>query len=357
MIRLADIVAQYGPALRQQGGLLPSQLAALSAFVCCRNEAAPKMLIGCDTCEHKVWLPHSCGNRHCPHCQAFESQRWIDQQLQKLVAGEYFMITFTLPAQFRSLAWQHQREVYELMCNLAWQTVNTFAQNDKVLRGRAGAVTVLHTHNRQLDYHPHVHLVMPAAAFDNKRRLWRQKEAKYLFCHKALAKVFRAKILDGLRQAGIALPASYPIDWVVDCQAVGAGDKALVYLGRYLYRGVLPEKHILSNENGQVTFRYQNGQTKQWQTRMLDGVSFLKLILKHILPKGFRRARNYGFLHPNCKLVKLVQLIKRIATPPPTPRPTVKCPCCQQPMRILRTRVNTVWAHIMQQDKARETAM
>ncbi|SCZ85381.1 transposase (fragment) [Nitrosomonas mobilis] len=178
-----------------------------------------------------------------------------------------------------------------------------------------------------------------------------------MFCHKALAKVFRAKILDGLRQAGIALPANYPADWVVDCQAVGAGDKALVYLGRYLYRGVLPEKHILSNENGQVTFRYQNGQTKQWQTRILDGVSFLKLILKHILPKGFRRARNYGFLHPNCKLVKWVQLIKRIATPPPTPRPTIKCACCQQPMRILRTRVNTVWAHIMQQDKARETAM
>lgn len=104
------------------------------------------MLIGYDACDHKIWLPHACGNRHCPHCQAFESQRWIDQQLQKVVADEYFMITFTLPTQFRSLAWQHQREVYELMCNLAWQTVNTFAQNDKVLRGRTGAAKGILTH-------------------------------------------------------------------------------------------------------------------------------------------------------------------------------------------------------------------
>ena len=341
MMRLADIVSQYAPTLLEQYGheLLPGQRKALSAFQLCRGATAPKMLLSCDSCDESSWLPHSCGNRHCPQCRAHESQRWIDKQLQKLVPGEYFMLTFTLPAQFRQLAWRHQRELYELITRSAWATVNTFSQNDKKLRGTAGAVAVLHTHNRRLDYHPHVHLVMPSAAFDARQRVWRNKDGGYLFNETALAKVFRAKMLDGIRRAGLTLPERYPEEWVVHCKAVGSGDKALVYLGRYLYRGVLPEKNIVSDRDGKVTFRYQNSETRKMETRTLSGVGFLRLILLHILPKGFRRARNFGFLHPNSKLVKLVQLIKQVAIPPPRPRPVVSCTCCGKPMRIVRTRV------------------
>jgi hypothetical protein len=100
-----------------------------------------------------------------------------------------------------------------------------------------------------------VHLVMPAAAFDAKQRLWRNKDSGFLFDHKALAKVFRAKMMHGIKQAGLKLPERYPEEWVADCKAVGSGDKALVYLGRYLYRGVLPEKYIVSDRDGMVTFR------------------------------------------------------------------------------------------------------
>ena len=75
-----------------------------------------------------------------------------------------------------------------------------------------GAVTVLHTHNRRLDFHPHVHLVMPAVAFDSGQRLWRNKDSGFLFDHKELAKVFRAKMLDGIKRAGLKLPEQYPED-------------------------------------------------------------------------------------------------------------------------------------------------
>lgn len=156
MIRLAHIVATYAPALLAQHGhpLLPSQKAALIAFQTCRSHMSPRMQLSCDDCQTSSYLPHSCGHRHCPHCQAHESQRWINQQLQKSIPGNYFMLTFTLPAQFRILAWQHQRILYDLITRCAWETVNTFSQNDNKLRGSAGAVTVLHTHNRRLDYHP-----------------------------------------------------------------------------------------------------------------------------------------------------------------------------------------------------------
>ena len=131
MMRPADIVSQYAPALPEQYGHepLPGQRKALSAFQLCRSATAPRMQLSCEGCERECWLPHSRGNRHCPHCRAHESQRWIDKQLQKLVPGEYFMLTFTLPAQFRALAWGHQRELYELITHNAWATANTFSHN------------------------------------------------------------------------------------------------------------------------------------------------------------------------------------------------------------------------------------
>jgi hypothetical protein len=70
------------------------------------------------------------------------------------------MLTFILPEELRSLAWQHQHTVYDLLIRCSWETFNTFALNDPQLHGKAGAISVLHTHSRRLDYHPHVHVVI-----------------------------------------------------------------------------------------------------------------------------------------------------------------------------------------------------
>ena len=346
MIRLADIIHTFEAEFlqRHRNTLLPSQLNALADFKTCRNALSAKMAVQCDDCKTVEYIPHSCGHRNCPHCQAHESQQWIEQQQAKQLPCDYFMITFTLPQEWRTLAWQNQKMVYGLLTQSAWDTVNTFSQNDKKLQGTAGAVTVLHTHTRRLDFHPHVHLVMPAGAINRKDRCWRTKKNKYLFNHKALAKVFRAKMHEGIKQAGIDIPCGAPEKWVVDCKNVGAGDKALVYLGRYLYRGVISEKDILVCKNKCVTFRYRNSKTGKPETRTVSGVEFLRLVLQHILPKGFRRARNYGFLHPKSKsTIALLQLRLKVVFKPveSRPRPAIICACCGGIKRIVRTRIRT----------------
>jgi len=55
------------------------------------------------------------------------------------------------------------------------ETVRTFSRNDRQLQGVPGAIAVLRTNTRDLRFHPHVHLVMPAAAVDAQRRKWRSK--------------------------------------------------------------------------------------------------------------------------------------------------------------------------------------
>ena len=264
--------------------------------------------------------------------------------------GTYFLITFTVPAELRALAWQHQRLMYTAMMDCAWQTLRTFALNHKQLQGSAGAVAVLHTHTRRLDFHPHVHVAMPACALDVEKRLWRtlrhsKKGGGYLFNHKALAKVFAAKLLDAVRDAGLTVPADLPKRWVVDCKSVGSGEGALVYLGRYLYRGVIQERDILACDKGRVTYRWRDSKSKRMVTRTVSGAEFLRLVLQHVLPKGFRRARNFGFLHPNSKrLIALLRLLvfKQVSGAPaqaPAPRPQWLCPCCGAPMVIVARRI------------------
>src|SRR5699024_1424852 len=120
--------------------------------------------------------------------------------------------------------------------------------------------------------------------------------------------------------------------------------KALVYLGRYLYRGVIREKDILACENGQVTFRYKDSKTRRWQTRTLAGADFLWRVLRHVLPRRFRRTRNFGFLHPNSKrLIHLVHLLLKVnlatASAYFKPRPTLTCAACGGAMHVIRTRL------------------
>ena len=271
--------------------------------------------------------------------------------MKKQLPAEYFLLTFTLPAEFRALAGAHQSLVYDSLLRCSWETVHLFSQNDKQLAGTPGAIAVLHTNTRRLDYHPHVHLVMPAAAVNGKQNRWRTKrraKAKggYLFNHKALAKVFRAKMLAAIDAAGLSLPCRYPTQWVVDCKSVGSGEKALIYLGRYLYRGVIREQDILACKDGQVSFRYRNAKTGKMEQQTVSGADFLWLVIQHVLPKGFRRARNFGFLHPNCKrLIALLHvLLKFVPYQAATwikQRPPILCACCGAVMKIVRTKIRS----------------
>ena len=250
MMLLSTLVSAFEPALREQHGqkLLPGHERALRAMATCRTDVSPVMEAQCSDCDYRETYPHSCGHRLCSHCQHHEGQQWLEGQRKKLLPVDYYLITFTLPRQLRPLVWQHQRIGYDLLLKLGWQTLRTFGVNDTHLGGKMGAHAVLHTHSRRLDYHPHAHFIVPAGVIDANNRQWKKKQGKYLFPHKNLAKVFRAKWFDAMKQQGLTVRDTLPDDWVVDCKHVGSGDKALTYLGKYLYRGVVRERDILRCE-------------------------------------------------------------------------------------------------------------
>jgi hypothetical protein len=88
------------------------------------------------------------------------------------------------------------------------------------------------------------------------------------------------------------------------------------------------------------------GSAPHIEYRTAKGEDFLWLVLQHVLPKGFRRVRDYGFLHGNAKrLLSLIQMVLHLLIDPCTlrTRPVFKCPKCKVPMQIIAFRL-PAWA-------------
>jgi len=327
---------------------------AIYAMLSCRTHTERTSLWACQSCTHTAEFPLACGHRSCPQCQHNTTTDWLVKQQAKLLPVEYYMVTFTLPFELRIIAKRQPEQVYQAMFSVAASVLKEFAKNSKQFGGKIGFTGVLHTHNRRRDYHPHIHFIIPAGSFDKDKKQWHKSKGKYLFNAFNLAKVWRARLLEYLtHKLDIKLPAAIPKKWVVDCQHVGKGLPALKYLSRYLYRGVLPDRNIISDINGHVSFEYLDSQTNTYKMHTLPTVKFLWLVLQHVLPKGLRRVRDYGLLQGSCKNLfekpqrHQIQLMLAVAGALPqvvgSPIvPEVKravairsCPCCQQPMKFM----------------------
>jgi hypothetical protein len=317
--------------------LTADQRSALNAIGACRQgQTYGELSLQCQACLQPGELPRSCGHRACNQCQHQSTQDWLARQCQKQLPVNYYMATFTLPYELRTLAKTHSRRVYALLFDCAVNTLKAFARNKQGFEAELGLCAVLHTHTRRLDYHPHVHILVPGGGVHRTRREWRNIRGNYLFNGKALAKAFRGAMLHALAAEGLAQYHT-PKNWVVQCQKVGRGQEALQYLSRYLYRGVISNHNILHDDGTHVTFRYRDSQSKQWQNRTERGEDFIHLLMQHVLPKGFRRTRDYGFLHGNAKvLLRIVQWVLKVARPPtPAKRKLVlRCPHCAGPMVV-----------------------
>lgn len=338
-MNLSDIIKRYQGEYEQRfaSTITQAQRHAMNAILQCRSGRYGQMALDCTQCDFQSSLNHSCGHRFCHQCQHHDTHQWLDRQAAKLLPTNYFLVTFTLPQQLRSLTYNHQKMIYPILFDSAVSTLKTFMANDKELHAEAGMTAVLHTHSRRLNYHPHIHVVIPAGGINRKLNGWASSDRSYLFKQTHLASVFRARVLEAFRNIGVITPPDTPRKWIADCQFAGRGLPALKYLSRYLYRGVINEKNIVADNGTHVTFKYIDSSTKQWRTRTLPGAQFLRLLFRHVLPKGLRRVRDYGFLHGNAKLKLLrIQLILKVRLSPikPKHRPSVLCAKCQSPMNI-----------------------
>lgn len=303
---VSEIFSQYAAEyLEKYGKNIPiSHLKTIRDIIDCRTPVMGGTTYYCNKCKTYHYSYHSCKNRSCPKCRSGESSEWLEKQLEKLLPVKYHLVTFTLPAELRSIARSNQRKIFTILFKTAASCLQKFAEDPKYIGAQIGMIGVLHTWSRSLCYHPHVHFIVPGGGYDMERIVWKKSHDKFLFPVKAVSKVFRAKFREALAQTGLQKEVTSGIwkkDFVVHSKPVGKGEAALKYLAQYVYRIAISNKRIVEISNHKVMFRYKESSTGKEKTMTMDVIEFMRRYLQHVLPGGFQKVRYYGFLSSAAK--------------------------------------------------------
>lgn len=298
MLEVADIFRQHGAAYQARHPLLPSQHRALRDLEHCRTAYFGGHVAQCDHCGLLRYAYHSCRNRHCPKCHGQQADAWLEKQQTHLLPCGHHLLTFTLPAPLRAVAFHHQKLVYGLLLRCAAASLLKLTQDPRWLGATPTILAVLHTWTRAMLYHPHAHLLVSAGGLSADGQTWvAPKQGAFLVPVRALSLIFRAKLRDALKEAGLLpqVPAAvWQKPWVVHAQPAGSGSKVLDYLARYVFRVAITNSRLEAFDQGQVTFRYRDNRTQQWRRVGLPAEEFIARFLQHVLPRGFPKVRHYG---------------------------------------------------------------
>lgn len=347
MIEIADIFQKHGSSyLRKYStGMPPSHIKALDDIIKCRTPILGGKVYYCPDCKKYEYSYHSCGNRSCPKCQNDKANTWLEKNKQLLLPVNHFMVTFTIPAELRTVARSNQKLFYSILFNASSKTMEKFSLDPKYVSGKLGMIGILHTWGRTLVYHPHVHYIVTGGGLSKEKDKWNKSRKNYLFPVKALSVIFRAKFRVQLRKQNPILFNSIDFNvwsksWVVNSIQVGKGDKALKYLAQYVFRIAISNNRIISLNNGTVTFKYKDSRTNIWKMLRLEVEEFIRRFLQHILPNGFVKVRYYGlFASANRPLLNNAKEIlgtnKLTKKKKTKGRGIFKCPVCKKEMIMI----------------------
>lgn len=363
-VEVADVLhAQGDHFLERHPWLSVQQRTVLRALQRCRTAALGGHLDPCGTCGHRAISYNSCRNRHCPKCQTQARERWLAARERELLTVPYVHVVFTLPHTLHALCRRNAALLYQLLFRASAATLLEVAADPKHLGAAIGFLSILHTWGQTLVRHPHIHCVVPTGGFSPDDHRWVQPRYTGFFLPvKVLSRMFRGKFVEGLRRAYVRgeldlsgataalrepvrwhafVDALFRTDWVVYAKPAFGGPAAVLrYLGRYTHRVAISNHRLIAFDGERVTFRWKDyAHEGQRRTMTLTAMEFLRRFVQHVLPRGFVRIRQFGYLANTCRTARLTRARRLLwRTPPPAKAPptatTWCCPQCGAPMVI-----------------------
>jgi predicted Zn-ribbon and HTH transcriptional regulator len=345
---VADVFRLYGEAYRRAHSPPAAHIEVMHAIETCRTAERGGHLERCDACGFERIAYNSCRNRHCPKCQSLAKAKWLEARERELLPAQYFHAVFTLPHDLNPLALSNKTLVYGLLFRAAAESLQEFGRDpDHGLGGKLGFTAILHTWDQQLNYHVHLHCLIPGGALSPDGQHWTHARDGFLFPVRQLSEVFRGKFLAYLAKAFRAGHLQFPgktahlgtpggfqqltqrlcsTPWVVYTKAsFPQPANVLDYLARYTHRVALSNHRISNVANGQVSFSYRDRKNRgAKKTLTLAAHEFIRRFLLHVLPKGFTRIRHFGFLASRSKARDLPRCRHLLGKAPELPAPEEK---------------------------------
>jgi len=323
MLNIQDIFASCGNEYRQKHRLSIEQHKAMNAILNCRTARLGGHIDVCTDCGFTKISYNSCRNRHCPKCQTFAKEKWIENQKYDLLNVGYFHVVFTVPDILNPVIYQNQKLIYSLLFRAVSETLQELSADKKYLGATLGFTSVLHTWGQNLMFHPHLHCIVPAGGLtvDNK---WRNSRKKFFLPVKVLSRKFRGKFLALMKKEELTFygqheylsdpkhfadlaDTAYCKEWVVYCKPPFRTAACVVeYLGRYTHRVAISSNRIVKLENGSVSFKWRDYKdNNKWKVMTISEEEFIRRFLLHVLPHRFMKIRHFGILGNRNKTQKL----------------------------------------------------
>jgi hypothetical protein len=303
-------LAEIAQRALEMGGLYGRERSVLKHIAECRTaEMGGNALF----CECGNWDVHynSCRDRHCPLCQGAARARWVNERLGELLPCSYFHVVFTVPHELVRLALANRRLFYDALFISVHATLLAVCANGENLGGRVGGLSILHTWNQKLAFHPHLHCIVPGGGISLDGEQWIAGNPTYLVSVKRLSAVFRGKFLSMLSEAcdagrlygdkptlRDALRKAADKAFVVYAKPPFGGPAQVVkYLGRYTHRVGISEQRIVSQNAHQVSFSWiDRAHAHARKVMTIPHADFIRKFLLHLLPKGLRKIRYFGYM-------------------------------------------------------------
>ncbi|MBN2648416.1 MAG: IS91 family transposase, partial [Prolixibacteraceae bacterium] len=309
---LADVVRSFGKELLQIESLSPRQTKTLFDMVQCRTAWLGGHEEACDCCGTVRYSYNSCGNRHCPKCQAAKQVKWIDKLIDRTLPIRHYHVVFTVPHCLNMVCLWNNKLYYKILFSAVWRTLHSFGYSHYGVE--SGAIAVLHSWGQNLSLHPHIHCLVPAAGYTLKGK-WKNigVNGKYLYPVQQLSSCFKAKFLKSLELAllkegnpngfSAAIDQAWNKKWVVYSEPSMAGSEHVIrYLGQYTHRVAISNQNITNITDTHVEFITKDYRDKaKKKPARLTGFEFLRRFCQHILPQQFVKIRYFGIYNGTTK--------------------------------------------------------
>ena len=330
---IQDIFIQYGDDYINNHNLSKEQWKVFNAIRNCGTKELGYHICTCEECGEEYFGYNSCRNRHCPMCQNYAREKWIQKESSYLLNSKYFHIVTTVPYELNEIFLSNQKICYNILFKATSESISTLAEDPKWLGAKVGITSLLHTWGQTMEFHPHIHSIVTGGGLKNNK--WITCNKDYLFKVQVLGSLFKGKFLYYLKQEfnnlnlneslkniksfNKFLEPLYQKTWITYIEPPkGKVENIIEYVGRYSFRVAISNERIKSIENGLITFEYKDYKDNaKIKDMTITAEEFIRRFLLHVLPEHFTKIKHYGLLSNrnkknNIRFCRL--LISRILT-------------------------------------------
>ena len=330
---IQDIFLKYGDEYIKTHNLSKEQLKVFNAIKYCNTKELGFHVCTCEDCGEEFFGYNSCRNRHCPMCQNYAREKWIQKESSYLLDSKYFHIITTIPYELNEIFLYNKKICYNILFRATSESILTLANDSKWLGAKVGITSILHTWGQTMKFHPHIHSIVTGGGLKNNT--WVPCNKDYIFKVQVLGSLFKKKFIYYLKHEFNNLKLNsklktiksfnkfveplYNKTWITYIEPPkGKPENVIEYVGRYSFRVAISNERIKNVDNKNVTFEYKDYKDNSKIKEMtITGIEFIRRFLLHVLPDNFTKIKHYGILanrnkKSNIKLCKL--LISRILT-------------------------------------------